>query len=126
MVLHLHHVPGRLRVCLANLVGDSRAIIPLHSALLSVPGVRSASINAHTGSVTVLYHRADFDLEAFWATLRRQGCLSDQAGAEPAPSRSGADPIATGAASALGQALASALVKSLFDRSALSLVKLLT
>ncbi|MBL1257567.1 hypothetical protein [Methylocystis sp. Sn-Cys] len=124
MVLHLHHVPGRLRVCLANLVGHSRAIIPLHSALLSVPGVRSASINAHTGSVTVLYHRADFDLEAFWATLRRQGCLSDQAG-EPAPSHS-ADSVATSAASGLGQALASALVKSLFDRSALSLVKLLT
>ncbi|WP_330084093.1 hypothetical protein [Methylocystis iwaonis] len=124
MVLHLHHVPGRLRVCLANLVGHSRAIIPLHSALLAVPGVRSASINAHTGSVTVLYHRADFDLEAFWATLRRQGCLSDQAG-EPAPSDS-ADTVPTGAVSGLGQALASALVKSLFDRSALSLVKLLT
>lgn len=124
MVLHLHHVPGRLRVCLANLVGDSRAIIPLHSALLSVPGVRSASINAHTGSVTVLYHRADFDLEAFWATLRQQGCLTDQASAEPAASRS-ADSIVTGAASALGEALASAVVKSLFDRSALSLVKLL-
>lgn len=125
MVLHLHHVPGRLRVCLANLVGDTRAIIPLHSALLSVPGVRSASINAHTGSVTVLYHRADFDLEAFWATLRRQGCLSDQADAEPATSR-GADSVATGAASAIGQALASTLAKSLLDRSALSLVKLLT
>lgn len=124
MVLHLHHVPGRLRVCLANLIGDSRAIIPLHSALLAVPGVRSASINAHTGSVTVLYHRADFDLEAFWATLRRQGCLTDQASAEPAASRS-ADSVIGGAASALGEALASAVVKSLFDRSALSLVKLL-
>lgn len=123
MVLHLHHVPGRLRVCLANLIGHSRAIIPLHSALLSVPGVRSASINAHTGSVTVLYRSADFDLEAFWATLRREGCLTDQA-AEPTTSRS-ADSVVTGAASALGEALASAVVKSLFDRSALSLVKLL-
>ncbi|MBU6526018.1 hypothetical protein OGR47_03185 [Methylocystis sp. MJC1] len=124
MVLHLHHVPGRLRVCLAKLIGDSRAIIPLHSALLAVPGVRSASINAHTGSVTVLYHRNDFDLEAFWGTLRRQGCLSDPSTAEPAVS-SRRDSVAAGAASAVGEALASAVVKHLFDRSALSLVKLL-
>lgn len=124
MILHLHHVPGRLRVRLANLIGDPRAILPLHSALLTVPGVKSASINAHTGSVTVLYHRDAFDIEAFWATLREQGCLQDSARAEPEVSRK-ASSVATGVACAVGEALAAALVKHLFDRSALSLVRLL-
>jgi hypothetical protein len=124
MVLHLHHVPGRLRVCLADLVGNSRAIIPLHSELLCVPGVQSASINSHTGSVTIFYRRNDFDLEAFWAALRRLGHLDEAAQAGPAISRA-IDSAATNVASAFGEAVASALIKHVVDRSALSLIRLL-
>jgi hypothetical protein len=119
MVLHLHHVPGRLRVCLANLRGVSRAIVPLHSELLSLPGVEAASISPQTGSVTIYYRRNAFDLEIFWATLRRLGYLGEATHAEPVAS------ARVNAVDAFGEALGAALVNYVVDRSALSLIRLL-
>ncbi|HEY8162535.1 MAG: HMA2 domain-containing protein [Methylocystis sp.] len=127
MVLDLHHVPGRLRVCLAKLKGDSRAIVPLHSELLSIPGIESASISAQTGSVTIFYRRSELELDTFWATLRRLGYLDEatQAGPSSHSARS-TEALGASAASALGDALVSAVVKHFVDRSALSLIRLLT
>ncbi len=126
MVLNLHHVPGRLRVCLAKLRGESRAIVPLHSELLSIPGIESASISAQTGSVTIFYRRHEFELDAFWSALRRLGYLDEAAHAGPSASSSPAiEAVGASAASALGDAVVSAVVKHFVDRSALSLIRLL-
>ncbi len=125
MVLHLHHVPGRLRVCLASLKGNPRAVPSLHCELLSIPGVESASLSPHTGSVTVLYQRDRFDVGTFWVKLRELGYL-DAPYVEPASVSPMKEAALSSAASALGEALVSATIKHLVDRSAFSLIKMLT
>ncbi len=126
MVLHLHHVPGRLRICLQKLKSNPRAIAPLHAELLSIPGVESASLNHHTGSVTIYYRRDAFEIKDFWARLHALDYLDDAPQAEPAAKSRAREAVVTSAASALGEALASAAIKHLIDRSAWSLIKLLT
>jgi hypothetical protein len=126
MVLHLHHVPGRLRVRLARLQGHSRAIVPLHSELLAIDGVKSASINAHSGSVTILYDRDRFATEALWSTLRRLGYLDAEPQSAAAPSRSFAQTaLASAATGTIAEALAGEVVKHLLGRSAGALIRLI-
>ncbi|MBY6242488.1 HMA2 domain-containing protein [Methylosinus sp. Sm6] len=127
MVLHLHHVPGRLRVRLARLKGHARAIVPLHSELLAIAGVRSASISSHSGSVTIFYDRASFETEALWSTLRRLGYLDaePQSAAAP-PSRSFAtNSMASVATGAIAEAVAGEVVKHVLGRSAGALVRMI-
>jgi hypothetical protein len=126
MVLHLHHVPGRLRICLQKLEGNPRAIAPLHAELLSIPAVESASLNHHTGSVTIYYRRDAFEIKDFWARLHALGYLDHAPQAEPAAQSRMREAVVASAVSALGEALASAAIKHLINRSAWSLMKLLT
>jgi hypothetical protein len=125
MLLHLHHVPGRLRVCLERLRGDLSAVAPLNAELLSIPGVDSASLNPRTGSVTIYYQRDVFEIGTFWERLRELDYLGDPSSAESGVPCRLKEATVTKAASALGEALASAAVKHLIDRSAWSLLKLL-
>lgn len=136
MVLHLHHVPGRLRVRLALLKGHARAIVPLHGELLAIPGVRSASINAHSGSVTIFYDRARFETEALWSTLRRLGYLEPEPQSAAAPARavaadvvpSSAFPtgaLASAAAGAIAEAVAGEVAKHVLGRSAGALIRMI-
>lgn len=123
MILHLHHVPGRLRICLQKLKGNGCAIAPLHAELLSIPGVESASLSSHTGSITIYYQRDRFRIQDFWERLRELGYLDGPPQTEPARRN---DAVLKSAATAFGEALAAAAVKHLIDRSAGSLIKLLT
>jgi hypothetical protein len=146
MVLHLHHVPGRLRIRLALLKGHARAIVPLHCELLAIPGVRSASVNAHSGSVTIFYDRARFETEALWSTLRRLGYLEPEPQSAAAPARAtparavategspaGALPkssfptgaLASAAAGAIAEAVAGEVVKHVLGRSAGALIRMI-
>lgn len=139
MVLHLHHVPGRLRVRLALLKGHARAIVPLHCELLAIPGVRSASINAHSGSVTIFYDRARFETEALWSTLRRLGYLEPEPQSAAAPAiaapafatnviPTGAAPtgaLASAVGGAIAEAVAGELVKHVLGRSAGALIRMI-
>lgn len=126
MVLHLHHVPGRLRICLQKLKGNPRAIAPLHAELLSISWVEFASLNHHTGSVTIYYRRGALEIKEFWARLHALDFLDNTPQAEPAVQSPMREAVVTGAATALGEALASAAIKHLVDRYAWSLIKLLT
>jgi hypothetical protein len=72
-VLHCHHVPGRLRVCLVALKRNAAAAAALEAELLAIDGVNSASVTLATGSVIVHYERDRFDLDLFWTTLQRLG-----------------------------------------------------
>jgi hypothetical protein len=120
MVLHLHHVPGRLRVCLARLKGNPRAVAPLKAELLAIEGVETAAIRVHSGSVTIVYDRLRFETEAFWATLLRLGYLdAAPPKALPAPPRPNA------LASAATAAIAEAVVAEVVKRSAGALIRLL-
>jgi hypothetical protein len=131
MVLHLHHVPGRLRIRLALLKGHARAVVPLHSELLAIPGVKSASINAHSGSVTIFYDRALFETEALWSTLRRLGYLEPEPQSAAAPSRAFAtngfptSALASAATGAIAEAVAGEVVKLVLGRSAGALIRMI-
>lgn len=131
MVLDLHHVPGRLRVRLAGLRGNPRAIVPLHCELLAIDGVKSASIRAHSGSVTIFYDRGRFETETFWSTLRRLGYLdaAPQSAASPpwtAPtSSSRMETVAAAATSAIAEAVVGEVVKHVLGRSAGALIRLI-
>ncbi len=125
MILNLHHVPGRLRVCLAALKGNSQAIIPLHCEVVAINGVRSASLSSQTGSLIIYYDRNSFETESLWATLRRLGYLdpATQVASSRAPSKT--DAVVSSAAAALSDAVIDAVLKHLFGRSASSLIRLL-
>jgi hypothetical protein len=84
MLLDLHHVPGRLRVCLAMLKRNAPAARELPAALLAIRGVKSASVNSVTGSIILHYDRNSFDPAVFWAILHQLGYI-DQPRAIPCP-----------------------------------------
>ncbi|WP_159726745.1 HMA2 domain-containing protein [Methylosinus sp. Ce-a6] len=127
MVLDLHHVPGRLRVRLAGLRGYARAIVPLHSELLAIPGVKSASIRAHSGSVTIFYDRGCFEIESFWSTLRRLGYLdaASQTAESASPSSSRMNAVAATATATIAEAIVGEVVKHVLGRSAGALIRLI-
>jgi hypothetical protein len=125
MVLHLHHVPGRLRVRLARLKGHARAIVPLHSELLAIAGVKSASINIHSGSVTIFYDHSAFETEALWSTLRRLGYLDAEPQNAAAPRRSAAAALSSAATEAIVETIAGEVVKHVLGRSAGALIRMI-
>ncbi|MBO0734388.1 MAG: hypothetical protein J2P49_08770 [Methylocapsa sp.] len=75
MILHLHHIPGRLRVRLAKLRHNHRAAAALRAELLTIRGVKSVSINPYTGSILLHYYQNGFEPEMFWSALRRLGYI---------------------------------------------------
>ncbi|ATQ68347.1 MULTISPECIES: HMA2 domain-containing protein [Methylosinus] len=124
MVLQLHHVPGRLRVRLARLKGHARAIVPLHSELLAIAGVNSASINIHSGSVTIFYDRAAFATEALWSVLRRLGYIDAEPQSAAAPPRAAGAP-GSAATEAIAEAVAGEVMKHVLGRSAGALIRMI-
>ncbi len=111
MLLHHHHVPGRLRVALGRLKGDRAGAGPLRAALLALPGVTAVSISPAIGSVTIHYALEQFAPEDFWETLRRFGVFNGA----PQPARTPAPP-AQPLAEAAADALAAALVETMAQR----------
>jgi len=129
-VLHLHHVPGRLRVCLATLKRNEPAVIPLRAKLLAMQGVKSVSINSITGSVIVYYDRDRFEPEKFWTTLTRLGFLNHAPRCvSPCRTRDKADAIALNATAAVVQVVMKTLLGAILEqcmlRSAGALIRLL-
>ena len=51
----VHSLPGRLRVCVAEIKGDSGASERLQGELLAIDGVREANAEPRTGSVLLRY-----------------------------------------------------------------------
>jgi hypothetical protein len=124
MILYIHHVPGRLRVCLAMIKHNRPAAATITAALAEIHGVTSVAANPVTGSVTVLYDRECFDPSMFWGTLHRLGYI------DQTPCR-GCDnfDIADRPASTTGDYLAKAVLGSLLEqcvgRSAAALIGVL-
>ncbi len=126
MLLHHHHVPGRLRVALARLKGDRAGAELLRQALLALTGVTAVSISPAIGSVTLHYASHEFSPEAFWETLRRLRLIGDAP--EPAPVRAApiaARPLVDAAADALAAALVETIAQRLFGPAGGVLARLL-
>ena len=125
MLLHLHHVPGRLRVCLAKLKRNARAAILLRAELIAIPGVKSVSINSLTGSIIVHYDRNGFEPEKFGSTLRRLGYIDEASLYAPCPAFRKADTVASAAANAVVKTLLGAVLEQCIGRTASTLIGLL-
>lgn len=124
MVLHLHHVPGRLRVCLAALKRNEPAATRLRSTLLELEGVQSVSVNSGTGSVILHYNRDQFEPESLWTTLRDLGHL-DQTSQRVADRPQNATGAACAATDAIVDALAAAALEHLLGRAAGTVIRAL-
>lgn len=110
MLLHFHHVPGRLRVALGGLKRNAQAAAPLQQALLAVPGVKSAAITTATGSVIIHYEKDRLGLEDFWTILRSHGHLSCAQQAQSAIWIDPTHPVAVAIADALGREILSMML----------------
>lgn len=123
MILDLHHVPGRLLVRLAALKGNRPAAAPLRSELILLEGVRTVSVNSHTGSVIVHYAKDEFEPEVFWGALRRAGYIGEGAHPWVIPTQKPAGVAAT-AAWALLEIAAGDIIERWIGHSASKIIKL--
>jgi len=125
MILHLHHIPGRLRVRLAKLRHNQRAVAPLRAELLTIRGVKSVSVNPYTGSILLHYYQNEYQPETFWLILRRLGYIGET---WPCAARGHSNQlrfIASAAARSAAKVLLSMLLERWLGYSAGSLVRLL-
>jgi hypothetical protein len=125
MLLHFHHVPGRLRVALGGLKRNAQAAASLQQALLAVPGVKSAAITTATGSVIIHYERERLEIEDFWAILRSEGHPCDTPEARTALWINPTHPVAVAIADALGREILSVALHGILGPTGGVLARLL-
>ncbi len=122
MLLHFHHVPGRLRVELASIRRDSRAAEAAADALRALPGVTSVSSSPAIGSLTVVYDPRRIAPRDLTAALERQGYLDRSAKASPAPAGRA---LISRAGDIAAQALVEAALRRMLGGAGSALVRLI-
>ena len=132
MVRHLHHVAGRLRICLARLKRNAPEAVPLHAELLSIQGVNSVLLNSITGSVIIQYNPDSFDPEMAWKTLQRLGHVHQAPKRDLLPAKGGNNSAPSElrdlkrvVANAVLKTLVGAVVEQCLGRTAVTLIGLL-
>lgn len=75
--VYVHHVPGRLRVRSVLVKKNEYTASEVKRLMESIHGVRSASTNTLTGSVTIAYDGAVTDRDTLLGILREQGYLTE-------------------------------------------------
>ncbi len=122
MLLHFHHVPGRLRVELASIRRDSRAAEAAANALRALAGVTSVSSSPAIGSLTVVYDPRRIAPRDLTAALERQGYLDRSAKASPAPAGRA---LISRAGDIAAQALVEAALRRMLGGAGSALVRLI-
>jgi hypothetical protein len=125
MVVCLHHVPGRIRVRLSALKRNAAAATALPSDLLAIPGVRAATANSWTGSITIHYDRNRFESAELWTALWRLGYIDRTPQLAPIAERDKADSVLLATVNAVAETLAASALEYFLGRSAGALIKLL-
>ena len=116
---YLHHVPGRLRVRSDRLRRNQKAASEIRVFLGALDGIVDFSHNPVTGSVTVLYDRANFDPAAFMLWLRDRSYI----GVEPSlNTRSALERSARGAGKKIGGAVLGMIVEKLLEQTARAMI----
>lgn len=121
--MYIHHIPGRLRVRCASL-RDRVEIAPyVKSQLEAQPGVRSAEVNALTGSVKVIYNPALATAKDILRWLQDQGLVPDSV-TVPAGRVFTSGPVVNldGPGGALARKLAGIALEKAVERSVVLLV----
>lgn len=122
MLLHFHHVPGRLRVELARIRRNSQAAEAAVEALRAIPGVTSVSSSPAIGSLTVTYDRGRVSPDRLTAALEELGCLGLQASGAVAPRGKA---LVSAAGDMAARALVEALLRRTLGDAGAALVRLL-
>jgi len=125
VLLHLHHVPGRLRLSLAGLKRNASGAAALREALLAIPGVTSTSASTPIGSVTIFYESGRLEMEQVWMALRDEGFLDCPRCAPRWAAQIQQERIAAAVADAIGRTVLSILLQRLLGPAGGSLVELL-
>jgi hypothetical protein len=66
---HIHHVPGRLRIRVAELKRDTERAETVRNAVAIAAGVKSVEVNAITGSLIVYYDATALNASALLALI---------------------------------------------------------
>lgn len=122
-MLHLHHVPGRLRLRLAALKGDGSAVARACAAARAVPGVVDVTANGATGSLVIHYAPHRLAPAGLWAALREKGLVSGPSPLENGAGRTRAKPSPPAGGSA--QRFHDVFVRAVLDRLAQHLASVL-
>jgi hypothetical protein len=69
MSLHVHHVPGRLRLRLRHLQGRRGACNDASASAAAIEGVIEACANPATGSLTIHYDQGRLTAACLWRSL---------------------------------------------------------
>lgn len=83
-MLHIHHVPGRLRVRVSRLKRNPSLGKAIEMDVQSMTGVRCSESNPLTGSVVIHYDPAQTTAALLISQLRAAGYASDDHRPEPA------------------------------------------
>ena len=123
--MHLHHVPGRLRLSLAGLKRNASGAAALRQALHAIPGITSTSTSTPIGSVTIFYESGHLEMEQVWMALREEGLLHCPRCAPRWAAQVQQERIAAAVADAIGRTVLSMLLQRLLGPAGGSLVELL-
>ncbi|HEY1260920.1 MAG TPA: hypothetical protein VGF34_16845 [Stellaceae bacterium] len=74
--MYVHHVPGRLRVKIARLQGNSGFGLVIREDLRLLGGVTDVDVNEMTGSLIVHYDRRRVSIAEIWRLLHRAGLVA--------------------------------------------------
>jgi hypothetical protein len=126
---YLHHVPGRLRVCLPPIKRNATAARATCAAIVRTPGVTAVESNILTGSVIIRYDPAAVSFDALVDALaatnhvdRTRLALPPGSAATTADAwQTVADGVAHGGW-VVFRAASSVLVEKLVERSATALI----
>ncbi len=122
MVAYLHHVPGRLRLKLPSLKGDSEIAAAVERDLAVIPGVTAAIANPVTGSLIIHYRHREIAAEDLWAALQALGLVAGGMSESAPERRHSADPVLAALAPRLVKVLATTALEWAVSRSAAQLV----
>lgn len=119
MTCYYHHVPGRLRVRIPGLKGNTSLAGKVESCLRTFSGIEDLTINSVTGSVVIRYNRGATDSRRILLYLTDNGFIDlEKAVTSGQYMNKSAEKIGQ----TLGKAVFGAFVEKAFEKSALSLL----
>jgi hypothetical protein len=74
--IHIHHVPGRLRLWMPQLKGDRRRAQVACDTAGAITGIAAAYANPATGSLTITYDRRRLQPADLWRALCDQDVVT--------------------------------------------------
>ena len=111
---YIHHIPGRLRLELAQIRRDSGRTQEVQAAVSRISGVTSANANSVTGSLLIHCNTSQVDARAIVHAMTTNGLLPARMKAEKAPVQPALSPLV--------DKILNVLAGKLIERSAVALI----